>query len=370
MTDNNTRYTEIEDSNILITGGTGSFGNRVASRLSRYGVGDITILSRDEKKQYEMRKRYPDFKYVIADVRDYERVKEATKDIDIIFNAAALKQVPSCELWPEEAIKTNTLGALNVCRAAIDNDVNIVIGLSTDKAVKPINAMGMSKALMEKIICSFGKRFDKRFCCVRYGNVMRTRGSVIPLFIEQINKIKKDGKGYVTVTVPEMTRFMLTLDDAVELVLHAVENGESGDIFVKKAPACRMDFLAKCMIQKYGNDNGIFSGTKITEKYNIETKIVGIRAGEKLHETLINEYEMLFADDVGDYYKISEDIEENIISGRIINGRKDNNLNNNLNNSLDNKYEEYTSLNTRQITDYNELSELLDKSLTKEVEPI
>lgn len=334
---------KIKGSNILITGGTGSFGNRVASRLNHFDIGCITIFSRDEKKQYEMRKKYPDFKYIVGDVRDYERIKEAMKGIDIVFNAAALKQVPSCELWPEEAIKTNTLGALNVCRAAIENDIDCVIGLSTDKAVKPINAMGMSKALMEKIICSFGKRFDRRFCCVRYGNVMGSRGSVIPLFKEQIEKGKKEKVGKITVTVPEMTRFMLTLDDAVELVLHAVEKGRSGEIFVKKTPACRMDFLAKGMIRKYGGEEC---------SHYINLSIIGIRAGEKLHETLINEYEMLFTEDIGDCYKISENIEENIISGRVIDD-----------NTINSKYREYTSYNTRQITDYNELSNLLDKAI-------
>lgn len=335
---NNKINNKIKGSNILITGGTGSFGNRVASRLNNFDIGCITIFSRDEKKQYEMRKRYSNFKYIVGDIRDYERIKEAMKGIDIVFNAAALKQVPSCEMWPEEAIKTNTLGALNVCRAAIENNIDCVIGLSTDKAVKPINAMGMSKALMEKIICSFGKRFDKSFCCVRYGNVMGSRGSIIPLFREQIEKGKKEKVGKVTITVPEMTRFMLTLDDAVELVLRAVEKGNSGEIFVKKTPACRIDFLAKCMIKKYEGEGCIDLG------------IIGIRAGEKLHETLINEYEMLFTDDIGDYYKISENIEENIISGRVID-----------NNVFNSKYREYTSYNTRQITDYNELSTLLDK---------
>lgn len=337
---------KIEKSNVLVTGGTGSFGNKVAALISKFNPNSVTILSRDENKQYEMRKKYPDFKYVIADVRDYERLKEATKGIDIIFNAAALKQVPSCELYPEEAIKTNTLGALNICRAAIENQVHTVIGLSTDKAVKPINAMGMSKALMEKIICSYGRKYGG-FCCVRYGNVMGSRGSVIPLFRQQIER-----KEPLTITVPEMTRFMLTLDQAIELVIYAVNNCKGGEIFVKKASACRMDFLAKCMIKKYASED---NEDNEDISMSSQTKIIGIRAGEKLHETLINEYEMLFADDIGGYYRISEDIEKNIIFGRVIDSKG---------------YIEYTSNNTRQITDYNELSDLLDKSVTEETELI
>lgn len=329
--------TKIKGSNILITGGTGSFGNRIAARMEELRPNSITIYSRDEKKQYEMKKIYPNYRYIVGDVRDADRVKDVMKGMDIVFNAAALKQVPSCELYPEEAIKTNTIGVINVCRAAVENDVKVVVGLGTDKAVKPINVMGMSKALMEKIVCSYGRRFKGKetvFCCVRYGNVMGSRGSVIPLFRDQI----KNGMS-VTITVPEMTRFLLTLDQAIDLVLYAVENSNGGEIFVKKAPACTMKMLADCMIKKYGN----------SEKGNIEenierTKIIGIRAGEKLHETLINEYEMLFTDDMGDYYIINDILEGKIIEEKVIESR----------------YIEYTSANTRQIVDYDELSRLLD----------
>lgn len=332
----------IKDSNILITGGTGSFGNRVAARMEELCPKSIVIYSRDEKKQYEMRKIYPHYTYIVGDVRDTDRVKDVMKGIDIVFNAAALKQVPSCELYPEEAVKTNTIGALNICRAAIENDVKTVVGLSTDKAVKPINAMGMSKALMEKIICSYGKRYrdgyrygyrdGTTFCCVRYGNVMGSRGSVIPLFREQI----KNGMS-ITITVPEMTRFLLTLDQAIDLVLYAVENSNGGEIFVKKAPACNMRMLAKSMIRKYSGEEWIDGGQD-----NI--KIIGIRAGEKLHETLINEYEMLFTKDMGDYYIINDTLGDKIIEEKVI----------------ESMYVEYTSANTRQIVHYDELSMLLD----------
>jgi len=329
--------TNIENSNILITGGTGSFGNRVAIRMSNYNPASVTIFSRDEKKQHDMKKIYPDFNYVIGDVRDLDSVKDSMYGIDIVFSAAALKQVPSCELFPEEALKTNTIGTANVCKAAVENNVKCVISLSTDKAVKPINAMGMSKALMEKIVCNYGRRYKNRgtiFSCVRYGNVMGSRGSVIPLFRDQIQK-----NDCVTITVPEMTRFMMTLDDAVDLVIYAIKNSIGGEIFVKKASACRMDFLAKCMIEKYGNINN-----------NSNIKTIGIRAGEKLHETLISEYEMLFAKEMKDYYVIENGINESIIDSK----------------TIENKYIEYTSLNTNQIVNYSELSELMDKVIIEE----
>lgn len=319
---------KIKGSNIIITGGTGSFGNRVAARMEELSPNSITIYSRDEKKQYEMRKIYHNYNYIVGDIRDKDRLNDIMKGMDIVFNAAALKQVPSCELYPEEALKTNTIGALNICRAAIENGVKTFVGLSTDKAVKPINAMGMSKALMEKIVCSYGRRSDSTtFCCVRYGNVMGSRGSVIPLFKEQI-----ENGGPVTITVPEMTRFLLTLDQAIDLVLYAVENSKGGEIFVKKAPACRIDFLASSIIKKYGISK------------NISIITTGIRAGEKLHETLINEYEMLFTEDKGNYYIINDTLDDKIIGEKVI----------------ENKYIEYTSANTRQIIDYSELSNLLD----------
>ena len=318
--------TDIDGSSVLIFGGTGSFGQIAAARMVELNA-NITIYSRDEMKQSQMKRSFPDYRYIIGDVRDQNRVRDAMKGIDIVFNAAALKQVPSCEECPEEAIKTNINGTINICRAAVDNNVKTVVGLSTDKAVKPINAMGMSKALMEKIICSFDRRNTSTiFCCTRYGNVMGSRGSVIPLFKQQIEQ-----GGPVTITVPEMTRFLLTLDKAIDLVLYAVENSTGSEIFVKKAPACRVDFLARSMIKKYGNGRDVSITT------------TGTRAGEKLHETLINEYEMLFTEDRGDYFIINNTFGNNIIKEE----------------TIETKYAEYTSANTVQIENYKEISGLL-----------
>jgi FlaA1/EpsC-like NDP-sugar epimerase len=316
----------IRGAHILITGGTGSFGHRVAARSQELAPASITIFSRDEKKQYEMRKRYPHFRYLLGDVRDADRVNEALRGIDIVFHAAALKQVPGCEKWPEEAIKTNTLGALNVCRAAVLNGVQHVIALSTDKAVKPVNVMGMTKALMERIVCGYSRKTTGTiFCCVRYGNVMGSRGSVIPLFREQIACGEP-----VTVTVLHMTRFLLTLDQAISLVFYTMEQAKGGEIFVRKAPACRVDLLAQAMIRKYGQGR------------DIPIVVIGMRVGEKIHEVLVNEYEMLRAVDAGDFYIIPE-VEDGLVVD-------------------DGKLEatEYTSANTEQITDYETLSRLLD----------
>src|SRR6516165_3533893 len=267
---------ELSNQTILVTGGTGSFGNKVAEYLKGFSPKKIIIYSRDEKKQYEMQKIHPDYQYIIGDVRDQERLFQACKGVDFIFHAAALKHVPACESYPYEAVKTNINGSYNVCEAAIFNGVRKVIALSTAKAVKPINAMGLSKSMMEKIVCSQNQfPVDTVFCCVRYGNVMGSRGSVIPFF----KKLLADNKA-LTITDEKMTRFMMTLDESVELVLHALTNAKGGEAFVKKAPACLVTELAKTMTKKYGNGN------------DTNIRVVGIRPGEKIDEVLVNEYDI------------------------------------------------------------------------------
>ena len=239
----------LKDKRILITGGTGSFGNKVALYLEKFEPKEILIYSRDEKKQYEMKAYKPNFSYWIGDVRDKQRLSEVMTGVDYVFHAAALKQVPACEDYPYEAVKTNILGSQNLCEAAIGAGVERVVALSTDKAVKPINAMGISKSMMEKIVCSQNQRNIKtKFSCVRYGNVMGSRGSVIPLFKRLIDKNQK-----LTITNPNMTRFMMTLDESVSLVLHALTNAKGGEVFVRKAPATTVLNLAEAMIKKYGN---------------------------------------------------------------------------------------------------------------------
>jgi UDP-N-acetylglucosamine 4,6-dehydratase len=285
MTDNQT---------LLITGGTGSFGNAVLQRfLYTDHFKEIRIFSRDEKKQDDLRKRlnHPKAKFYIGDVRDLSSVEAVVKGVDFIFHAAALKQVPSCEFFPLEAVKTNILGTDNVLTAAEKYEVKKVVVLSTDKAVYPINAMGMSKALMEKVMVAKSRNLDDAktiFCATRYGNVMASRGSVIPLFIEQI----KAGK-LLTITDPNMTRFMMTLEDAVELVLYAFEHAKQGDLFVQKAPAATIEVLVKALLGLY--------------QVNNEIKILGTRHGEKLYETLINREDMAKAEDLGKYYRIPAD---------------------------------------------------------------
>lgn len=279
---------------LLITGGTGSFGNAVLQRVlhsSEYK--EIRIFSRDEKKQDDMRKivNNPKVKFYIGDVRDLNSVENAVKGVDYIFHAAALKQVPSCEFFPMEAVKTNIIGTDNVLSAAEKFGVKRVVILSTDKAAYPINAMGMSKALMEKVMIAKSRNLDssiQTFCGTRYGNVMASRGSVIPLFIEQI----KAGKT-LTITDPNMTRFMMTLEDAVDLVLYAFEHGKPGDIFVQKAPAATIDTLVKALLELYHANN--------------EVKVIGTRHGEKLYETLVNREDMVKAIDLGNYYCIPAD---------------------------------------------------------------
>jgi UDP-glucose 4-epimerase len=281
---------------LLITGGTGSFGNAVLNRFLSTDIGEIRILSRDEKKQDDMRHDFqtkmPEaadkIKFFIGDVRDLASVKNAMHGVDYIFHAAALKQVPSCEFFPLEAVKTNVLGTDNVLTAAIDEGVKAVICLSTDKAAYPVNAMGTSKAMMEKVIVAKSRTVspDKtKICCTRYGNVMCSRGSVIPLWIEQIEA------GYpITITDPNMTRFVMSLDEAVDLVLFAFENGASGDILVQKAPACTIGVLAQAVKELFRSKD--------------EIKIIGIRHGEKVYETLLTNEECAHAIDMGDFYRV------------------------------------------------------------------
>jgi UDP-N-acetylglucosamine 4,6-dehydratase len=279
---------------LLITGGTGSFGNAVLNRfINSIIFKEIRIFSRDEKKQDDLRKRVNDnkVKFYIGDVRDRDSLIPAIKGVDYIFHAAALKQVPSCEFFPLEAVKTNILGTDNVLTVAQECEVKKVVVLSTDKAAYPINAMGMSKALMEKVMVAKSRILDSNktiFCGTRYGNVMASRGSVIPLFIDQIKENKA-----LTLTDPNMTRFMMTLEDAVDLVLYAFENANQGDLFVQKAPSATVGTLAEALIELY--------------KSTSEIKVIGTRHGEKLYETLVNREDMIKAEDLGDYYRIPAD---------------------------------------------------------------
>ena len=279
---------------LLVTGGTGSFGNAFLNKTLKKGNFDeIRIFSRDEKKQDDLRKKLknPKVKFYIGDVRDVNSLRNAMHGIDYIFHAAALKQVPSCEFFPLEAVKTNILGTENVLSCAAQEGVNKAVILSTDKAAYPINAMGMSKALMEKVMIAKSRLLDTNktiFCGTRYGNVMASRGSVIPLFIEQI----KQGKS-LTLTEPDMTRFMMTLDHAVELVLYAFEHGEQGDLFVQKSPAATIKTLAKALKELFKSD--------------VEIENIGIRHGEKMHETLVTAEEMIKTEDFGEYYRIRAD---------------------------------------------------------------
>lgn len=286
-----------KDKVLLITGGTGSFGNAVLRRFLDSDIKEIRIFSRDEKKQDDMRHRLqnPKVKYFIGDVRNKESVDIAMRGVDYVFSAAALKQVPSCEFFPIEATRTNVEGTNNVLLSAIEHGVKNVVVLSTDKAAYPINAMGISKALMEKVAIAKGRELGEdaqtTICCTRYGNVMASRGSVIPLWVEQM----MDGKP-ITITDPEMTRFMMTLDDAVDLVIYAFTHGHNGDLFVQKAPAATLDTLAKALKEIYA---------KVNPKYGeTEVKVIGTRHGEKLYETLVTREEMAKAIDMGDYYRI------------------------------------------------------------------
>jgi len=278
---------------LLITGGTGSFGNVVLQKFLSSEIHEIRIFSRDEKKQDDMRQQYQNekIKYYIGDVRDKRSIDAAMKGVDFVFHAAALKQVPSCEFFPMEAVRTNVMGCENVLDSALEHGIKNVIVLSTDKAVYPINAMGMTKALSEKVMIAKSRNLNGTgtvFCGTRYGNVMASRGSVIPLLVDQI----KCGKP-LTITDPKMTRFMMTLEDALDLVLFAFEHGTNGDIFVQKAPAATLDVLAKALLELYNSANPI--------------QIIGTRHGEKLYETLVNREEMIKSIDMGSYYRIPAD---------------------------------------------------------------
>jgi UDP-glucose 4-epimerase len=320
---------------LLITGGTGSFGNAVLKRFLKTDIKEVRIFSRDEKKQDDMRQYYnnPKIKYYIGDVRNTNSIRSAIKGVDFIFQAAALKQVPSCEFFPVEAVRTNVLGCENVLNAAIEYNVGRVIVLSTDKAVYPINAMGMSKALSEKVMIAKSRSLNGTgmvFCGTRYGNVMASRGSVIPLFIDQIKKGNP-----LTITDPNMTRYMMTLDDAVDLVLFAFKNGDPGDIFVQKSPATTIELLAKALIELYKGKN--------------EIKIIGTRHGEKLYETLVNREEIVKAEDLGEYYRIPADTRDLNYNRFFIEGE-----------AKISKMEEYNSHNTYRL-DLEETKRLLLK---------
>ena len=292
-------YDDIPDSmkgkTLMITGGTGSFGSTVLNRFITSDIGEIRIFSRDEKKQddlrHELQVKYPEHadkvQFYIGDVRDIQSVKNAMHGVDFIFHAAALKQVPSCEFFPIEAVKTNVLGTENVLTAAIDEGVKTVVCLSTDKAAYPVNAMGTSKAMMEKVIVAKARNSkDTKICCTRYGNVMCSRGSVIPLWIDQIR-----AGNPITITEPSMTRFIMSLDEAVDLVLFAFENGVSGDILVQKAPACTIETQAKAVMELFGGKPE-------------DIKVIGIRHGEKMYETLLTNEECAHAVDMGNFYRV------------------------------------------------------------------
>ena len=313
-----------KNATLLITGGTGSFGNAVLRKYISTDIGEIRIFSRDEKKQDEMRHNYHSDKirYYIGDVRDPSSIKSAMAGVDHVFHAAALKQVPSCEFYPIEAVKTNVLGADNVLTAAVDAGVKRVVVLSTDKAVYPINAMGMSKAMMEKVMIAKSRGLDDErqvLCATRYGNVMASRGSVIPLFIEQIVAGKQ-----ITITDPNMTRFLLDLDEAVELVEYAFDQAKNGEIFIKKAPASTILDLAVAVIELLQAKSDI--------------RIIGTRHGEKLYETLVNREEMTKAQDLGGYYRVPSDSRDLNYDQYFSNG--DENISN---------VEEYTSHNTERL---------------------
>lgn len=289
--------TVFKDKVLLITGGTGSFGNAVLRRFLDSDIKEIRIFSRDEKKQDDMRHmlQSPKVKFYIGNVRDKQTVDIAMKGVDYVFSAAALKQVPSCEFFPMEAVRTNIEGTNNVLLSAIEHEVSNVVVLSTDKAAYPINAMGMSKALMEKVAVAKGRELGEgaktTICCTRYGNVMASRGSVIPLWVEQIQQGKP-----ITITDPNMTRFMMTLDDAVDLVIYAFTHGHNGDLFVQKAPAATLETLAEALKETYAKIEKRFGET--------EVKVIGTRHGEKLYETLVTREEMARAIDMGDYFRI------------------------------------------------------------------
>ena len=313
----------LKSSKLLITGGTGSFGNAVLNKFLDSDISEIRILSRDEKKQHDMRVTYnnPKIKFFIGDVRDRDSIRSAINGVNYIFHAAALKQVPSCEFFPVEAVKTNVLGTDNVLSVAIESKVEKVICLSTDKAVYPINAMGVSKAMMEKVFVAKSRTANSTIICgTRYGNVMASRGSVIPHFYDQI----KSGND-ITVTDPSMTRFMMTLDDAVDLVLYAFENGNSGDIFVQKSPSTTIGELAIAMKKIYNS--------------SVEIKNIGIRHAEKMDETLLSKEERLVSEELENYFRVPADNRDLNYNKYFFEGKESKNL------------EEYNSFNTHRLSE-------------------
>ena len=331
-----------KDKTLLITGGTGSFGNAVLRRFLDSDIKEIRIFSRDEKKQDDMRHslQNPKVKFYIGDVRNRQSVDTVMLGVDYIFSAAALKQVPSCEFFPMEAVRTNVEGTNNVLESAIAHGVKRIVVLSTDKAAYPINAMGISKAMMEKVAIAKGRALGQdaqtTICCTRYGNVMASRGSVIPLWVEQM----QEGKP-ITITDPNMTRFMMTLDDAVDLVIYAWEHGENGDLFVQKAPAATLDVLAQALKELY---------SQVDPKYaDTEVKVIGTRHGEKLYETLVTREEMAKAIDMGNYYRIPCDTRDLNYDKFFVEGDE-----------KVSKVEDYHSHNTRRL-DVEGMKELLLK---------
>lgn len=325
-----------KDKTLLITGGTGSFGNAVLRRMLASDLREIRVFSRDEKKQDDMRKRYnhPKLKFYLGDVRDSSSVAAAMRGVDFCFHAAALKQVPSCEFHPMEAVRTNVLGTENVLQAAIAANVKRVVCLSTDKAVYPINAMGISKAMMEKVMVAMSRNLEGTrtvICGTRYGNVMASRGSVIPLFVEQVLAGRP-----ITITDPAMTRFMMTLEDAVELVLYAFEHGTNGDIFVQKAPAATVAVLAQALLE-------------VLNRRNHEVREIGTRHGEKLYEALLSREELASAEDLGSYYRVPPDGRDLNYAKFVEQGER------RLSHA-----EDYNSHNTRRL-DVAEMKELLSK---------
>lgn len=321
-----------KDKTLLITGGTGSFGKAVLRRFLETDIKEIRIFSRDELKQDNMRRFYNNdkLKFYIGDVRDQNSIDDSIRGVDFVFHAAALKQVPSCEFYPMQAVKTNVIGTENLLESSIRAGVKKVICLSTDKAVYPINAMGISKAMMERVVVAKGRNVrDTMIACTRYGNVMASRGSVIPLFIEQIKNERP-----ITITDPSMTRFMMSLDQAVDLVIFAFENGESGDIFVQKAPAASVEILATTLKNLLGKPEN-------------KIKVIGTRHGEKLYETLLTKEEMVKAIDMKDYYRIPADTRDLNYNKFVDDGEK-----------VITEAHEYHSHNTYQLNE-NELKELL-----------
>ena len=311
-----------ESKTLLITGGSGSFGNAVLKEFLNSGIKEIRIFSRDEKKQHDMRTAFNNskIKFFIGDVRDIDSISSAMEGVDYVFHAAALKQVPSCEFYPIEAVKTNILGTENVLSKAIENKVNKVICLSTDKAVYPINAMGVSKAMMEKVFVAKSRMSNSTIICgTRYGNVMASRGSVIPHFVSQINQNKD-----ITITDPNMTRFMMTLNDAVKLVLFAFKNGNNGDIFVQKSPSTTIGELADTLKQIY--------------KSNVDIKTIGIRHAEKMHETLLSREEKIVSEELENYFRIPADNRDLNYEKYFSQGK-----------GVKNNYEEYNSYNTKRL---------------------